>query len=1322
MSSPDLKANLYKRPGYVPMVLALAVLYIITGKLGLMLSVPPGFATIIWPPSGLALGLCLVHGRRLWPGVWLGSFLLNAHIAGALDPSVAIVWPKLIVAAAIAAGSTIQVVLACFLAHRFVGAPLKFNSVTQIFKLFLVAGPVSCITAASIGVISLRAAGMVTPADTVNNWLSWWGGDVFGVIVFLPLALVAPGNPNPIQLNGSGATKGIGRLSALALFLLLIPLGLSFYAWKIASISEYKARHDAFEALTQESEKALRRRLESYNNALVGAQAFWTGQSHVTHAEWKTYVGALDIRTNYPGMNGLGFIEPVAPDGMPALQARIRTDGVAGFSAQHVAAGDNFVITYLEPVENNAAALGLNIAFEGNRAAAARQARDSGRTSLTKKIYLVQDSERTPGFLLLAPLYASGHAPATVEARRAELKGWIYAPFVARNLLADLTRSQGNQVDIEIYDQGQEAPGNLIYRSGEIAPGGNFTERRLFQVGQTTWLIVWKSTKAFDYSGRSVTPTLILGAGLLFTAMLGVLFFSMSLKDTGIGEARPTRERFLVPVTVFFVLAVGAAFGYRTLSVQETHYVEGLMTRDTSRIEELMGSRADSAITALERFAARRKAGPGHSEVQWRDDAANMVGDIDGLQSLSLLDARQTPVWTEPEAAGQALAGGRVDPAAEQGQRTTITFGHDAAGQPVFTLLVPIFDGSAPANYLAARFDARAFAEDALTEDLRSNYELSLMVGGQSNARAPVPLTNVGDTPLTDKTLPGYVSIANEVWTLQIRPTQPFVATQRSPFPVIALVAGLVIAGLCALTVQALLVTNRKSLELTHSNRRLFDASTLNSAILASTKYIVVTTDPDGRVTSFNSEAEAALGYTAAEIIGFETAVKWLDPSEVILRTRHVNAELGLALKPGFVTLTARIEHFGEDTSEWTFVRKNGARFPVSLNVTALTGENGERTGYLGVAEDITERRAQQQALVTSEETFRLAMENAPTGQALVSLDGRWLKVNGALCDLLGYTPETLLATDFQAITHPEDLDTDLALVGQVLSGEIASYTLEKRYIHSGGRTIWGLLSVSLVRKADGKPHYFISQIQDITERRVMEQMKSEFISTVSHELRTPLTAIRGSLDFVATSLGSGLPQAGQRLIDMARRNCDRLVLLVNDILDIDKITSGTMRFDLRDEPVAQLVEQSIALNQGFADKLSVGLAAQGVSMGASIRVDGERFQQVMTNLISNAVKFSPEGGTVHISATPLGGDVRISVRDEGPGIPADFRGRIFGRFAQADSSITRSKGGSGLGLHITREIVAQMGGTIGYDSVEGEGATFWIVFPAVREALDQAS
>lgn len=362
-----------------------------------------------------------------------------------------------------------------------------------------------------------------------------------------------------------------------------------------------------------------------------------------------------------------------------------------------------------------------------------------------------------------------------------------------------------------------------------------------------------------------------------------------------------------------------------------------------------------------------------------------------------------------------------------------------------------------------------------------------------------------------------------------------------------------------------------------------------------------------------------------------------------------------------------------------------------------------------------TTRRKAEDALKTSEETFRMAIENASIGMALVDTDGRWLKVNKALCDMFGYSAEEFLGTDFQSITHPDDLNSDLALVRQVLADDIKNYTLEKRYFHKSGRIIWALLSVSLVRDTNKAPKYFISQIQDVTEQKDAERIKAEFISIVSHELRTPLTSIRGSLGLILGCFVKDLPQKTLELLDIAFNNCERLILLINDILDIDKIAAGHMRFDTKEHSIAELTEQAVKANESYAGKFNVQIDLLSTDKTITVDVDAARYIQVLSNLLSNAAKFSPQSSVISVFTTLHHGRVRISVQDRGPGIPEDFQSRIFDKFSQAESNASHTKDSTGLGLHISKQLVEHMRGAIGFETELGTGTTFWVEFPISR-------
>ena len=240
---------------------------------------------------------------------------------------------------------------------------------------------------------------------------------------------------------------------------------------------------------------------------------------------------------------------------------------------------------------------------------------------------------------------------------------------------------------------------------------------------------------------------------------------------------------------------------------------------------------------------------------------------------------------------------------------------------------------------------------------------------------------------------------------------------------------------------------------------------------------------------------------------------------------------------------------------------------------------------------------------------------------------------------------------------------------------------------------------------------HVVAVVRDISERRRIEQLKGEFVSTVSHELRTPLTSIAGSLGLLSGGAAGPLPEKAARLIQIAQSNSQRLVRLINDILDIEKIESGKLRLELAPLDLREIAERSIEGVQGYARELGVVITL-GVSDSAPVRGDADRLIQVVTNLLSNASKFSPAGGVVKVTVDRETRLARLSVVDQGSGIPESFRSRIFSKFAQADGSDTRAKGGTGLGLAIAREIAERHGGRLWFESAEGEGATFHLDLP----------
>jgi PAS domain S-box-containing protein len=483
----------------------------------------------------------------------------------------------------------------------------------------------------------------------------------------------------------------------------------------------------------------------------------------------------------------------------------------------------------------------------------------------------------------------------------------------------------------------------------------------------------------------------------------------------------------------------------------------------------------------------------------------------------------------------------------------------------------------------------------------------------------------------------------------------------------------------------------------------------LNQAILQMAPYPIIATDAHGVLLIFNRHAERTLGYPAGEVLG-RTPALWHDPEEIAARAAVLTRELGAQVRPGVSVFTAQPLLSGSECREWTLIRKDGSRFCAIVTVTLLTAPDGTACGFVVTLEDNSERIATHQALTTNEDTFRTAMEDASIGMALVSPQGGWLSINKTLCAMLGYSPAEMMETDFQSLTHPDDLD--LVPMARLLDGAIGTYRQEKRYLAKGGRIVWVMVSVSLVRNADFSPRHFITHVLDITERKAVERRKSEFIACVSHGLRTPLTSIRGALGLLAGGIGGELSDNARRLVDIAHDGSCRLGRLVDDILLTEKLQSGAVAPRLESRPAKQLLQSVLASHHQLAVEHGVTMRLAAAADTAHVCVDVDHFHHAIGNLVSNAAKFATPGSVVEIETVTDEDILHILVRDRGTVIPAEFRAHAFEPFSLADTADNSPNNGTGLGLHIARKLIETMGGSIDYESDDDTGTVFHVELP----------
>ena len=347
----------------------------------------------------------------------------------------------------------------------------------------------------------------------------------------------------------------------------------------------------------------------------------------------------------------------------------------------------------------------------------------------------------------------------------------------------------------------------------------------------------------------------------------------------------------------------------------------------------------------------------------------------------------------------------------------------------------------------------------------------------------------------------------------------------------------------------------------------------------------------------------------------------------------------------------------------------------------------------------------------------RAMFDGAVDGMLWLDAEGNIMRMNPSISRMFGYSEAELLGKPnlvlMEHVFSPEASRTWLASV-DVAGADGAGRKQEFVGKRCDGSTFETEVAISRVEDvgSDDSDTNYVASIRDISARKQAERMKNEFVSTVSHELRTPLTSIGGSLGLVMGGAAGPLEDKTRRLIGIAHSNCERLIRLINDILDIEKIESGKMEFDIRRMQLGLLIRQTCEAMTGFAEKHRITIKTIMTPWPLCVMGDPDRLEQLLTNLLSNAIKHSPDGAEVEIVCTQNAGLSRIEICDRGAGIPPAFRSRIFDKFAMADSSDSRAMGGTGLGLSIAREIARRHGGDIGFADREGGGTKFYLDLP----------
>jgi PAS domain S-box-containing protein len=520
-------------PSAVAAALALAAAYGVAGKLSLFLAIPPGYATAIWPPAGIALAGVLLGGARGWPGIWLGSFLVN--LGTALDAATPrALLTSVAIPATIATGVVVQALTGACLVRRVVGFPSALTRGRDIGALLVLGGPVSCLISATVGVTALVVSGQIPGAMVAISWGTWWVGDTLGVLIGTPLLLSWLAEPREVWRRR--------RLSVALPLVGALALAIGVFAYTRAQERERLTL--LFERQATTLARSLQNRLDTYLDVLHALESFYASAPEVSRQAFHTFVQHAFAR--HPGLQALSWDRRVPDEQRETYEAAMRREGYRNFQiteqdghGQLVRAArrpEYVVVSYIEPSAGNEQALGFDVASTPDRRDALQHARETGRPSATSGLTLVQEPSPPFGCLIFLPIYGRGLPRATPEERRQSLHGYVTGVFQVGPMVdAALQGLDREGIALWIEDEAAPPGRRALYPSSgrpqsgtgrvlDHGPGDEPTGMRreaAVELAGRRWVLRFAPTLAYLAARQSLQPWVVLGGGLVFTSLLG---------------------------------------------------------------------------------------------------------------------------------------------------------------------------------------------------------------------------------------------------------------------------------------------------------------------------------------------------------------------------------------------------------------------------------------------------------------------------------------------------------------------------------------------------------------------------------------------------------------------------------------------------------------------------------------------------------------------------------------------------------------------------------------------------------------------------------